>query len=193
LWERGLVENDRAAIGRNSRQTDILCAQANVPLTPVLVTQAAIEVGIAMTIVRKCIIVIALAGLTSCGRADVGKPDSSNPAHCIAALNWGRNLELRGQPNMHGALSLTAREVFEIGKLEKAGVQDKGQSAATAFTLKYGKDSSIMQPLVVACMKREDQEPSFKAMSDSGQLMEIARKVDPICKADAECASGKKW
>lgn len=138
-------------------------------------------------------VLMALVAITACTKAQVGKPDSSNPAHCIAAFNWGRSLELRGQPNMHGALSSTAREVYYALALKKAGVHDGGQAAATAFTLKYGADRGVMMSLLKDCGYKQDADPVFATMNNDGRLMTMARRTDPICKADAECVAGRKW
>jgi hypothetical protein len=142
---------------------------------------------------RKLGVLMTLVAVTACAKAEVGKANSSNPAHCIAAFNWGRSLELRAEPNIHGALGSTAREVYYALKLKNAGVRDGGQAESTAFTMQYGANRDVMLSLLKDCAYKQDADPAYKAMNDDGRLMAMARKADPICKADAECTAGKKW
>lgn len=100
--------------------------------------------------------------LVGCGSASAVRPDSSNPAHCIAAFSDARSLQ-DGMKNKDISYSLqwTARGIFEGKKLEAVGGLRSGQTEGEALLAAYSKDSEVMNKLVRECASRQDTDPTL--------------------------------
>lgn len=131
--------------------------------------------------------------LTACGSAEAITPDPANPAHCVAAFHYGRTVMLSGKkPDIKGALTSTARSLFEMKRLQESG-DVGGNEVGTALLSEYAKNDDVMMKLLKGCFEKQDSDPAFQAANSSGTLMATARKVDPVCKSDAACLAGKKY
>ena len=129
----------------------------------------------------------------ACGTASSETPNSSKPAHCIAAFNYGRQLALAGpSPKLSLAVQSTARALFVGKRLEANGTFATGEKEGAVLLKDHGHDPDIMMPLLLECSKRQDADPAYQAMNDNGQLMAAARKTDPACRSDAACLNTTK-
>lgn len=76
----------------------------------------------------KSLMIISTLMLGACGAASASPPDSSKPAHCIAAFHYGRTIALRGHPaDVSLAVQSTARSIYEGRKLTAEGKFSDGQ------------------------------------------------------------------
>ena len=133
------------------------------------------------------------ATLSACGAADALSPDPKNPAHCVAAFHYGRELMLTGNsPNYKVAIGTTGRALYERKQMA-AGEVPAGENVGADLLSKYGKNVEVMQNLLLECRTKQNSDPSFQAADKSGEIMAAARKIDPICKSDKDCLSGKKY
>lgn len=126
--------------------------------------------------------------MISACKKNVDAANPSDPAQCIAAFNWGRNLELRAPPNLHRAIGLAGREAYEILKLKASGHEDGGQSEATTFTKEHYNDHHLMERLIDQCLIAQDNNPDFQKANNTGQIMDLGRRFDPLCKGRSGCA-----
>ena len=128
--------------------------------------------------------------LGACGAASATPPDSSKPAHCIAAFHYARTIALHGQPaNVSLAVESTARSLFEGRKLKAEGQFEDGQREGERLLAENAANDKVMLSLVFGCLTRQDADPDYRALNKSGALMAAARKVDPACREDAACRS----
>ncbi len=126
--------------------------------------------------------------LGACGTATAVTPDSANPAHCIAAFAYSRTINAGAEvPDVAFSVQNTARGLFEGKKMKANGTFETGRSEGEDFYATYGKDGDAMLKLAHECATKQESDPNFRAMYDSGTLMAAARKVDPLCQADQAC------
>lgn len=126
--------------------------------------------------------------LGACGTASAVTPNSSDPAHCVAAFSYGRTLAAGGKsPDIALSVQSTARAIFEGKKIKANGAFETGEREGTALLAQFGKDEKVMMGLLLDCAKHQDADPAYRALNESGQLMAAARKVDPACQSNAEC------
>lgn len=125
---------------------------------------------------------------SACGSASSQQPDSSNPAHCVAAFAYGRGLALGGKRrDLDLAVQSTARALFEGKKMKASGTFTSGRREGAAFFDTYGRNGQVMMPLLVECAKRQDADPAYRSLNQRGILMAAARKADTACQSDAKC------
>ncbi|MBR2174321.1 hypothetical protein [Sphingopyxis sp.] len=132
---------------------------------------------------------LVLSGVVgACGTATAVTPDSTNPAHCVAAFAYGRSINAGAKvPDVALSVESTARALFEGKRMKVDGTFEAGGREGEEFYATYGKDGDAMLKLAYECGKRQDLDPNFRAMNDSGALMAAARKVDPLCQASQAC------
>jgi hypothetical protein len=142
---------------------------------------------------RALIVAASTLALGGCGTASSQIPDSSKPGHCVAAFHYGRELALAG-PNakMSLAIQSTARALFEGKRMQVNGTFATGERQGAALLKAHGHDSVVMMPLLLACAKKQDADPLYRSLNDSGQLMAAARKTDPACRSDMACSSATR-
>jgi len=132
--------------------------------------------------------IISVLLLGACGAATASPPNSTNPAHCMAAFSYARTIALGSRPsNFNLAVQSTARSLYEGRKLKARGLLENGREEGEALLSKYSKDEKVMMGLVLDCLKQQDADPDYIALNESGDLMAAARKVDPVCRDDATC------
>ncbi|VWX54629.1 hypothetical protein [Novosphingobium sp. 9U] len=124
--------------------------------------------------------------LGACGSASASAPDSSNHAHCMAALSIARQIAVDDK-NPKLALQITGRSIYEGRLLEKAGSFDSAQVEAASFLKEVGGDWKVLGPILESCSERQDAEPEFQRLNESGQLMAAAKAVEPMCQNKANC------
>lgn len=122
----------------------------------------------------------------ACGSASALTPDSSNHAHCMAALSIARQIAVDDK-NPKLALQTTARSIYEGRQLKKTGAIDLGQAEAAAFLKQVNGDWKVLGPLLESCGERQDAETEFQALNNSGELMKAAMAVEPMCQNTASC------
>ncbi|VWX53264.1 hypothetical protein [Novosphingobium sp. 9U] len=128
--------------------------------------------------------------LGACGSASAVTPDSSNHAHCMAALSVARQIAVDDR-NPKLALQTTARSIYEGRQLKKAGSFDSAQAEAASFLKKVGGDWKVLGPLLT-CGERQDAESEFQRLNESGHLMAAAMAVEPMCQNTASCRQPSK-
>lgn len=131
-----------------------------------------------------------LIPLAACGSASASTPDSTNPAHCLAAFHYARTIALKGQPaDMSLAVQSTARSLYEMRRLKARGLFEDGRAEGEALLSRNAKDEKVMMGLVLDCAKQQDADPDYRALNESGNLMAAARRTDPACQQDVVCQS----
>ncbi len=136
----------------------------------------------------KGFVIIGILMLGACGAASASPPDSSKPAHCIAAFHYGRTIALRGRPaDIHLAVQSTARSLYEGRKLKAQGQLAQLQREGERLLVDNAANDKVMMALLRDCLTRQDADPDYRALNESGALMAAARKVDPACRQDADC------
>ena len=137
---------------------------------------------------RTYVAVSALIGLSACGTASSSPLDSFNHAHCVAAFYYGRQIALGGpKPNLELAVQSTARFLFEGKRMEADGTLQTSEMESAAVLSAHGRDTEAMTHLLLDCARRQDADPAYRALNETGQLMAAARKTDPACKSDRVC------
>jgi hypothetical protein len=107
-------------------------------------------------------IVAALVGLAACGNAGAAAPDSNNPAHCIAAMNFGAYWLSKNSNHAEMVIEARARALFEAQKIKAAGRSLKAAKTEGAeLTKTYGNDFEKMNALGLACSRAEDGDARF--------------------------------
>lgn len=103
---------------------------------------------------------------------------------------YGRAVALAGpHPNLSVAVQTTARALYEGEILKKDGKLVTGEKEAAALLATHMRDTNVMMPLLLECAKRQDADPAFRALNDSGKLMAAARRTDKACSASSTCLS----
>lgn len=114
----------------------------------------------------RAVIVVIAAGtaLAGCSKAFAAQPDSRNPAHCIAAMNFSAYWLGRGNKYPDQVAEVRARWLFEGQKIKASGRSvDAAKAESAALTRAYGNNLEKMNALGAACAKAEDQDPRFQA------------------------------
>jgi hypothetical protein len=103
-----------------------------------------------------------LLALASCNRAGAVQPDSSNPAHCIAAFHYGAYwFKVGNRPDK--VTDMVARGMFEMQKIKSSGGSASAALAeGKALTRLYAADSKKMDALFTACGLAQDADPRFR-------------------------------
>lgn len=123
---------------------------------------------------------------STCSQADSILPNSSNPAHCLAAYNAYRQVALNSKPPLVSlAVQMTARGIFEGNKLKSAGTFESSKSESEKLLNKYASNWGEINKLAGECMKNQDNDKIFKSHELS--ILKMARKVDPACSLDEKC------
>lgn len=135
----------------------------------------------------------ALAILSACSSTSAANPDPKNPAHCVAAFHYGRELMLTGSnPDYKVAIGMTGRALFEMKRLPASELPVSKEIGADLLK-RYENNIDVMQKLLLDCRANQNSDPSFQAADKRGAIMAAARKIDPICKRDRACLAGKKY
>lgn len=135
----------------------------------------------------------ALAILSACGSTSAANPDPKNPAHCVAAFHYGRELMLTGDnPDYKVAIGMSGRALFEMKRIPASELQTSREVGGDILQ-NYEKNTDVMNKLLLDCRANQNADPSFQAADKSGAIMAAARKIDPICKNDQACLAGKKY
>ena len=124
---------------------------------------------------RAVIVASTVIALVACGRARAETPDSKNPAHCIAALNYGAYwFNVGKRPDK--VTAMVARGIFEMNKIKASGgsVAD-AKAEGMALTKAYADNEKEMDALLVACGSAQDADTQFKAQQPT--LLAAARKA----------------
>ena len=125
---------------------------------------------------RVLIVASVVVALAACGRAGAVTPDSKNPAHCIAAFNYGAYWFKVGK-RPEKVTAMVARGMFEMNKIKANGgsVAD-AKAQGTALTKAYADDAKAMDALFIACGSAQDADAQFKAQLPI--LLAQARKAE---------------
>jgi hypothetical protein len=124
---------------------------------------------------RPLLLVLAPAVLAACAPAAAAAPDSTDPAHCIAAFNyaafWLKQNERAGPERV---TDMVARAIYELDKIKAAGgsVAD-AHERGRALTVRYAADPKAMDALFLACGRAQDGDPRFRERRPA--LIEAAR------------------
>jgi hypothetical protein len=116
-----------------------------------------------------------IMALAACSPAAAVAPDSQNPAHCIAAFNYGAYWFKVGK-RPEKVTAMVARGIFEMNKIKASGgsVAD-ARAEGEALTKAYANDQNQMDALFVACGSAQDADAQFKAQLPS--LLVSAREA----------------
>ncbi|HYU94620.1 MAG TPA: hypothetical protein VE989_00460 [Sphingomicrobium sp.] len=89
-------------------------------------------------------------------------PDSQNPAHCIAAFNYGAYW-FRLDHNDRRVRNMYVRAAYEMEKLKAKGESATGALAdGKVLTERYARDQDAMDRLFKACGDAQDADPKFR-------------------------------
>jgi hypothetical protein len=107
---------------------------------------------------------IAAASLIAAGCSSASAtPNSQNPAHCVAAINY-TNFWLRQGGKTELLINGTARAVFVLNQIRASGASLKEAKAEGArLTKAIGNDPERMNALAVECLEAQDRDPKFSA------------------------------
>jgi hypothetical protein len=132
---------------------------------------------------RNLVVVAALIGLAGCSNATAARPDSSNPAHCLAAFNYNAYwFKVGHQPQK--VAEYLARGLYVLEKVKSGGgSQAQVLSEAKQFSVEHVKDSKQMDALGRACGKRLADDAQFR--TEFADLIEKARPLVPQFEAAA--------
>jgi hypothetical protein len=112
--------------------------------------------------------------LAGCGKAVATDPDSRNPAHCYAALNFANYWLRKGGQHSDKVAEGEARMLFEMNKFRSSGRSgDDFFADGKAFTESYGNDRNRMNALLLDCLKAEEADPEF--LREYANLLALAR------------------
>jgi hypothetical protein len=117
-----------------------------------------------LTIVGICVV------LAGCGTAVAAEPDSRNPAHCYAALNFGNYWLRKGGNHADKVAEGEARMLFEMSKSRS---RENFLADGQALTRTYGNDREKMNTLLLGCLQAEEADPEFHR--DFPNLLALAR------------------
>ena len=114
--------------------------------------------------------------LAACGRAVAVTPESKNPAHCLAAFNYGAYwFNVGKRPDK--ATAMVARAMFEMNKIEaKGGSLSDAKAEGMALTKAYANNAKEMDALFLACGQAQDSDAQFRAQLPI--LLAAARKAE---------------
>src|SRR5947209_12139604 len=108
------------------------------------------------------IVVGACVALSACSKAGAAEPDSRNPAHCYAAVNFGNYWLRKGGQHAGQITEGEARMLFEMKKSRSSGQSTTDFEAdGIALTKAHGNDRDGMNALLLECLKAEDADPAF--------------------------------
>ena len=111
---------------------------------------------------RRIFIVGVCVLLAGCGKAAAAEPDSRNPAHCYAALNFGNYWLRKGGEHTDMVIEGEARMLFEMNKSRSTGGSgDDFLADGKALTQAYGNDRDRMNALLLGCLQAEQADPEF--------------------------------
>jgi hypothetical protein len=111
---------------------------------------------------RSLLIVGVCVLLAGCGKAVAAEPDSRNPAHCYAALNFGNYWLRKGGEHADKVAEGEARMLFEMKKSRSAGRSgDDFLADGQALTQAYGNDRDRMNALLLGCLQAEEADLDF--------------------------------
>ena len=116
-----------------------------------------------------------VVALAACGQAVAVTPDSKNPAHCVAAFNYGAYwFNVGKRPDK--ATAMVARAMFEMNKIKsKGGSLADAKAEGMALTKAYADNAKEMDALFIACGSAQDADVQFKAQLPT--LLAAARKA----------------
>src|SRR5438270_12767151 len=108
------------------------------------------------------IVVGACVALSACSKAGAAEPDSRNPAHCYAALNFGNYWLRKGGQHADKIAEGEARMLFEMNKSRSAGRSgDDFLADGKALTQAHGNERDRMNALLLRCLQAEESDPEF--------------------------------
>jgi hypothetical protein len=109
-------------------------------------------------------IMAAALALVACAKASAAEPDSNNPAHCIAAMNFSSYWLAKGNKYPDKVVEVRARSLFEVQKIKSAGRSlATAHAESAALTKAYGNNLEAMNALFLDCGLAQDRDPRFKA------------------------------
>ena len=116
--------------------------------------------------------------LASCGKAEAIAPNPSNPAHCIAAFNYGTYWFSVAPRNSEKIARMMAQAKYEAIKIKSSGRSlSEAEAEGAALTKAYAKDGKEMNRLMLACGIAQAHDAEFRKQFPS--LLEWARKAEP--------------
>lgn len=114
---------------------------------------------------------IAVAGVSvlvgGCGKAQALVPDPTNPAHCIAAFNWGAywfNLSSPEHvPERQKVAEMLAHARYELDKVKASGGSVEGaRKQGAELTKLYADDGDKLTLLMRDCSLAQANDPEFR-------------------------------
>jgi hypothetical protein len=104
--------------------------------------------------------------VSACSAAHSATPDSSNPAHCIAAFNYGAYW-LKVARDDRGVRHMYIRGAFEMEKWKAGGHSaEEALVEGKAITERYVRDRDAMMRLLERCGEAQDVDPKFHESQD---------------------------
>ncbi|GAA3901918.1 hypothetical protein GCM10022276_20820 [Sphingomonas limnosediminicola] len=123
---------------------------------------------------RNPIVIAVLVTAAGCNNARAASPDSSNPAHCIAAMNFEAYWLSKNPKHADSLAEVRARSLFEAQKIKASGASLKAAAAeGAALTKAYANDADKMNALALACLRAEDSDARFQ--QEKQTLIETVR------------------
>jgi hypothetical protein len=105
---------------------------------------------------------VAGAILSACSAAHSASPDSRNPAHCIAAFNYGAYWLKLGHKD-RGVRNMYVRGAYEMEKVKASGrTASEALAEGKALTQRYARDTDAMDRLFEECGQAQDADPKFR-------------------------------
>ncbi|MBF7011478.1 hypothetical protein QUC32_17590 [Novosphingobium resinovorum] len=134
---------------------------------------------------------IALIAFSLGGCGSAATAETLPSSHCMAVFSAFRELALRAKPqDLRLALNMTARGIYEAKKVKDAGNIASSKQEGEAFFKDHENDWDLLKKVHDQCSTRQDNDPKFKALNESGELMKLARK-DPACQSDTSCRASQ--
>ena len=125
---------------------------------------------------RFSVIAMAAFSVGACGQAGATAPDHNNPAHCIAAYNYGAfwlSQDASSQPKVAAEI---AKGIYEMNKIKASGASvDAAQLESERLSKAYAKDSTAMDALYQDCTEALRADAEFRRQFQT--LLQQAKSV----------------
>ena len=124
------------------------------------------------------IVLVAMASIAlgACGKADALAPDPANPAHCIAAFNYGAYWLSHKESYRPKVAVEIAKGIYEMSKVKASGQSvDAAKAESVRITESYSSDPDAMDELYNACSNALQDDEEFKR-----QLPTLLESAKPL-------------
>jgi hypothetical protein len=105
--------------------------------------------------------------VSACGKAQAIAPDSTNPAHCIAAFHWGAYwfsvTTPKHTPNREKIAEMVAHARYELNKIKASGASvEAAKKQGEELTKAYAKEGKKLDELMLDCSIAQANDPEFR-------------------------------